>query len=598
MEIEDTSSDQNHKEFERSLDFRVVEVIKKNGCTPHTKSYKVRPAQVASELGISIDDANAELCGLMRAVGESASFQFESIPINNSTISSHSHSGRNIQKRTTVMIFHFPTDFERKAYFTKRKENLREIMWNFMCALFKVMKVIVAFGLIISAMVVVVYAIVIMLALIVGFARAGGRQTHHHANRIQMSIRMISYMMRQFYWIYMIVRGFDQIDTVDPFIADIAYTLAFICNPYSYLMWFRMMNRRNYRNRATRGWRSNSSGFMRTSTWNQSNTNNQETEVNNIYSFNNRMLNNVKSSHQSDERGMLSNAVEFLFGPTPVQSGPSEFEKWKLRESFILSQISQTENEAINILQLLPFVDNPPPNADVDELRRSTTMRSECLNIITHFNGVPFNEGIRSSNENTKSSHDVKFAFPELLSLHAENLIGEVRMTFPDSDEVLNHSFLYIGDVNSDQNSDQNSMNTRTSPFSGQGHVLGGSKGRLTAGIQKEKTLVVTRPKFLLEKKCSFSKLTKNQFYQCIRLNIINCIGLMITLKLLQTSDLKSQLPRTQGFLISFTKSLFLYAKFFFILPLCRMIVLLVMNKFIMRRNSRRKAFAKQFVNL
>ena len=594
MEIEDASSNQCHSEFERSLDFRIVEVIKKNGCTPQTKRYKIRPAQVASELGISIDDASAELCGLMRAVGKSASFLFESIPVNNSTISIPSHSGRNMKRSTTVMIFDFPTDFERKAYLTKRRESLREIVWNFMCALFKVLKVIVAFGLIISAMVVVIYAIVIMLALIVGFARAGGREMHHHANRIQMSLRMIFYMMRQFYWIYMIIRGFDQIDTVDPFIADIAYTLAFICNPYSYWMWFRMMNRRRYRNRATRGWRSSSSGFMQRSTWNQPYTNNQETEVNNTYSFNNRFMNNVQSSHHSDERGILSNAVEFLFGPTPVQPGPNELEKWKLRESFILSQISKTENQAISILQFLPFVDHPPPNADMDELRRSSTMRSECLNIITHFNGVPYNEGIRLSKEERKSSQDVKFAFPELLSLHSENLIGEVRFPITNSefDEELNHSFLYA----SDENSDQIIMNTHTTSFSGRGHVLGGSKGRIIARIQKEKT-PATQPKFLLEKKYSFSKLTKNQFYQCIRLNIINCIGLIITLKLVQKSELKSQLPLTQGFLISFTKSLYLYANFFFILPLCRMLVLVVLNKFIMRRNSRREAFATQFAD-
>ena len=125
-----SSSDINNHDNETPLDSRIIEVIR------NKSKFTIRPAEFASELGISIDDANAELCGLLRAVGSTATFQFDSIPI--SKTSFNSNNKNNNKKMTTVMTFTFPPDFEQKAYSTRRKENIRDLWWNLIHASFKI----------------------------------------------------------------------------------------------------------------------------------------------------------------------------------------------------------------------------------------------------------------------------------------------------------------------------------------------------------------------------------------------------------------------------------------------------------------------------
>ena len=66
MDEEEASADDQLPPFDPSLpplDERVISVVR--AAPDHT----LRPARLASELGISVEDATAELCGLLRAVG-------------------------------------------------------------------------------------------------------------------------------------------------------------------------------------------------------------------------------------------------------------------------------------------------------------------------------------------------------------------------------------------------------------------------------------------------------------------------------------------------------------------------------------------------
>ena len=65
----------------------------------------IRPGRLSQELGLSINDASAELCGLLKAVGPGSTFKFEEID--------------GIQ----TMVFTFPPDFEKLALANERKED-------------------------------------------------------------------------------------------------------------------------------------------------------------------------------------------------------------------------------------------------------------------------------------------------------------------------------------------------------------------------------------------------------------------------------------------------------------------------------------------
>ena len=76
----------------------------------------------------------------------------------------HSHSSTNenenkkggpisISKSSAVlmtMVFQFPHDFERKAYSTRRKEDLKETLTKIACLVWRILKVFTAFGQILS----------------------------------------------------------------------------------------------------------------------------------------------------------------------------------------------------------------------------------------------------------------------------------------------------------------------------------------------------------------------------------------------------------------------------------------------------------------
>ena len=61
----------------------------------------IRPGRLAAEFGFSVEDASAELCGLLAAVGEGATFRFE-----RTTTTTSNSSNNNNHHLTMVFTFH------------------------------------------------------------------------------------------------------------------------------------------------------------------------------------------------------------------------------------------------------------------------------------------------------------------------------------------------------------------------------------------------------------------------------------------------------------------------------------------------------------
>ena len=571
--------DSNHATLP-PLDSRIIEAIRQK------PDLTIWPAELATSLGISIDDANAELCGLLRAVGPSATFRFETIP-------SKSHN-LNTDKMHTVMVFSFPHDFEKKACAYRRKEEVKDICWNIVYALIKILKVIVAFGLIISLAVVFIGGVCLLIATIIALSRNGGNRhnSQHHSRRVVSYSRTMWYSIRQLLFAFTIGSSFADEDgggQVDPFVRDIAYTLAY-WNPRSLWFWLRMYRIRNRQQRINRGWRVTNSGPMNTPSWNGQNNNSNNT----------RGRENLADRLQSDERGILSIIVEFLFGPSPFQPGPSEFDKWKIREHFILTKHTTQEEGGISMIQFLPFVDSPPsPLLQESQLWENCQTRTECLKIITHFNGVPYNpqpcETLETSSSSSESSFKAHFVFPELIISESANSVELHNSSlYKDGEESHDISFFF-----SQSEEKENCHN--------EGHGLGNRSmtaqnhsqdqlQRLMPSTEQNTTSTLHFPKFLYERRHVLTKLTQSEFKKCILLNVLNYIGLLILWKSIHADGAVLKIQDKTSFKYHIIKSmllmLFFYAKLFFALPLLRMITLMVLNRNINTRNARRESFA------
>ena len=111
LSIEDPSAD-NESEINRTpLDERILELVARN-------PDKVYASRLVTELGLSYEDASAELCGLLSAVGGGSCFHFEALDP-----STPQH---------LVMRFSFPPDFASRARRSRAKyewqDTLRRVL--------------------------------------------------------------------------------------------------------------------------------------------------------------------------------------------------------------------------------------------------------------------------------------------------------------------------------------------------------------------------------------------------------------------------------------------------------------------------------------
>lgn len=221
------------------------------------------------------------------------------------------------------------------------------------------------------------------------------------------------------------------------------------------------------------------------------------------------------------------------------------FEKWNLIERFILSR----EN-GITLSELVPFIDNPPPIMEDQSSALPSHAVSECLHILAHFNGVP----VSSTN----------FLFPEIVAERENNEFDSKRK----STEIIISEMRWESILYENQ-----------SGFSSCGRTLGAAP---------------PPPKYLHEKYHVLTKLSRKEFGQCVFLNLFNFLGSLLLQNAIKEGSLL-EIKNTTAFAFAsgLLSLLGFYAKFFFCLPLARLVFVITMNRGIKKRNEKRQGIAK-----
>ena len=560
MDEEEASTTSNDQlPFDPSLpplDERVISVVR--AAPDHT----LRPARLASELGISVEDATAELCGLLRAVGGGeggASFKFEEVGIDGDGTNKNAST-----KSTTTMSFTFPTNFEARAKRTRRTNDAKQTILSALDVAARALKVFIAFGLIISLAVLSIASIMAMVAALVVLARGGGEGRHR--GELLRRIRSLFFTLRQILWCYAVFGpGLDS--GHDPFLrqtaGDIWLVLSMFCgNPFSFGFWWRanMLNRR--RRRWGQGWGSrhyayDSSGvgfdgedvhLISREDWGQQ-INDGTNGINTIAST---------STDEEGYRGLLSVVVEFLFGPNPFSPGPTESDRWKLRGAVIVSLSSQPNRESgVSLEELAPYSDSPPAS-----LEDSDAVVSEGLRVVSHFNGVPV---LTAANGKSMTNGKARFIFPELMAEASTGMsMNAYSHLYPDLSPLSWDNMLFAKDT-------------------------------LTFAPRSQEAFHDACPDQLYEKYYVLSKLQSKQFGQCCLLGSLNFIGIIWLRQSIGRGGLLEISNRTLYVIADGVLAvLYFYAKLFFALPLARLVVFVICcNYFVRRRNERRTIFAK-----
>ena len=567
------------------LDERILDIIRNTKKDEHDGHRTIRPALLANSLGLSVEEATRELCGLLSAVGggeDGASFVFERVdmPGEDDTAKSSSSFGA-----TTTMVFTFPHDFDKRAKRYRRNSDMKQRVQTFAVGLIKAVKVFTAFGLIISLAVLIIAGICLLVAAVIALARGGhGNGGGGHRNHPLMHrLRYLFFQLRQILWLYAICGSNGQ--NGDPFMREVAGDLAFMMsmfcgNPMHPFFWFRVggMRQRWARVRRTRGWGntdgSNMDGIVmiRRGTWGDDNDDN-----------NNSALHNQRSSSsfnsEQQQRGLLSIAVEFLFGPSDDSSSstgtssnlPStkELQKWKYRVSVIITlSTSSSEGSGISLRELLPYVDLPPASAEDPAAIRET------LKIVSYFNGRP----VAASSSEANSGIDARFCFPEIIAeMDCQKLLsmGSSEFAPPTFESESNiSSILYKEEVHDFGSSPDNTSNDMASEY-------------------------------LYERPFVLTELSRQQFGQCVMLGLLNFVGIvwihsalmpggLLQLPLSASSSRSKPLLAFASMLVlKMFKILSFYSKVFLLLPLCRLVIVLIRNYLVERRNKRRLNFVR-----
>ena len=290
----------------------------------------IRPSSLAAalEYELSVEEASQQLCGLLAAVGSTATFSFDD---------------------NNEMVFRFPSDVAEKARAYRRQQEWKYFWQDTGRVFWRGLQILTAFGLILSLLILSVAAVLAILA-----ALLASHQNRHARSHLTVHLHSLFRSTRQILWLYALFG--EEAGVGDPFLRELAYDTSLMCSiccgsPFSIWYWWRARQLRR------RGW-----GLRRVdwSTW-------------------------QSDRGDSPQRGLLSIAVEFLFGPSHDRD---ESNKWKRRAAYLSQQ-----PKGVFLRELTPFVDHPPVQL-VDA-------SSETLPIVVYFGGKPLGD---------------KFVFPELVS--------------------------------------------------------------------------------------------------------------------------------------------------------------------------------------
>jgi len=522
---------------EKPLDERILDLVEKNPS-------KVYPTRLVTELGLSHEDASAELCGLLAAVGSDASFKFECL--------GDDDSSNNTQRRAEIMVmcFSFPKDFRKKAKRSRAKLTFWNTFWNIATFASKLLKILTAFGLIISLLIVTIAAMIGLVAVLVAMSRGEGNR--HQNYELTRSIQRLFFSMRQLLWCYAMFGHHSE--GQDPFLREMAYDLTLMTS-FGYgdsgLFWFwwhsNQMSRRRYNRQRTWGrvlqQQSNYGDIQGVSI-------RSERRWDDVSNASTSQDLNIEAT-PNEHRGMLSLAVEFLFGPIPFAPGPTSAQKWKLRAAVIMELYSK--NGSVSLQELGPFLDAPPSSFD-DNNADEVKLRVGSLAIITHFHGIPKQQKGSNASSN-KEDEQPRFSFPELLaeSMHAANY--EESLT---SDDGTWRAFLFVPDVVVVQPNQQ---------------------GELPSSLQ--------------EQRYRLTMLTCKQFLQCVIAGLLNLIGVWWLSLSLGLHGVLADLIHDPSivYILGHTVVRFLryYSVLFFALPIGRLLLICGFN-FVREKRNRNRA--------
>lgn len=520
--------------------------------------FRIRPARLAHELGISVTDASAELCGLLQAVGEGSTFTFED-------------SGGGV----STMVFTFPPDFERKAMRRELQEDWKQTLKDGVRFMVKFLKVLTAFGLILSTIIVSIAGMMALVAAFVALSRGGDRRATH---RISRQLHDVFLMVRQLLWCYAMFApdgsegSSSSSAQQDPFFREAAYDTSLIIgiccgNPMSMWFWLRASHLRQRRRRIARGWgRAISSSYN----YNDTSTSHNLEGVSLVRrgEWGQEEILPVPRG-PDDHRGLLSLAVEFLFGPE-TSPAPSDADRWRLRGTAVLAKSQASGTSSVTLQELSPYVDYPPSSLD-----QTSKIVSETLLIVAHFNGVPAKADAGSAaGFPSPDASQASFLFPELLGESHMNLTryDNVECIQKASRPLVVENYCRWQGLFFRQDDEAVSSSPLTVP-------------------------TIHLPGFLFEDPMVFTALSSKDFFRCFFVAILNLLGVIWFAQALELGGiLEGFLPPqvTNGLQWALIPVLQFYSKLFFLVPTLRLGFILVWNEMCMIRNRRRWRFASE----
>ncbi|KAK1741814.1 hypothetical protein QTG54_007387 [Skeletonema marinoi] len=490
MEISNNQvSDEEGEHLAAPPDIDILELVRNSSSENNEDKHchVVRPAQLVSSLGLSIEDATRELCGLLAAVGggeDGASFVFEKVELPDSAAA-------------TSMVFTFPHDFEKRALRHRRNTDFKQRLRTLSIGIVKATKIFTAFGLIISLAVLIIAGICLLVAAVIAMARGGhGGGGGHRNHPLMHRVRFLFFELRQILWLYAICGG-SMGGNQDPFLREVAGDMAMmmsVCcgNPMHIFFWMRMgrMSRRwRPGGEVARRWGGSTYNndmdgiaMMRRGTWGDDN----DTQQSQSTSLN----------RTNEQRGLLSIAVEFLFGPSDDEGGNTsntsrrDLERWKFRASITIALSSSSGGNGVSLRELLPYVDNPPKSAD------DASAMSEAMKIVTYFNGKPVDCDSGSGN-----CMEARFCFPELMAEMNHDINATAQKLFSLGSSEFAGSSSDISSILYKEDEDTSYSITSSS-----------SDGT---------------PLYLYERTFVLTGLSKEQFGQCVFLGLLNFVGVV-----------------------------------------------------------------------
>ena len=564
-EEEDSSSFTRNKIGGKPLDERILDLI------ASIPDRTIRPGRLVAEFGLSVEDASAELCGLLAAVGAEATFRFE-----RTTTSNSSNNINDNKNNTLTMVFTFPPDFAKRARRKRRHQTYRQVAWQTWLGVVHLLKIITALGLILSLLIVSIAAVAALMAAVVALSsQRGGNDRQRGA--LLHQVRLLFYSIRQLLWCYAVwgpttTGGSDNNDEQDPFLREVAYDTALLCsvccgNPGSIFYWMRMNQLQQRRHRLFRGWagnrnRENGQDFGVPSsvpgvTLVRINSNNNSTSSSAVFAG-------------GEHRGFLSVAVEFLFGPIPFAPGPTEPEKWVLRSAAVIqlstntgytsSGLTASDTAGVTLEALAPYLDDPPASP-----HDTAKIVAQGLGIVAHFNGIPAAAAFPVESSNGVVVDDprkARFVFPELMA---------------ESAFVATHYDYTTTTLDGDNGSWQAMLYT-------------------TDDAQMRRTPRVAAkcvPSYLKEERYRFTQLTLKQLLHCLALGTLNWLGVLWLHQSVAPGGILQLPPSTTSWFAALIRSgllptLHFYARLFFILPAGRLLLVMALNRRRHERNQRR----------